>query len=225
MTADEPVVAKQGEPVVDARGVLTTGRTTTFDPEQSWVKGCRAKASGSSPDGERRRRMPEANLSTQSLAEFLERVSRDRPSPAAGSAAAVTAALGAALVGKAARLSGRHMDDAEQLAAEADDLRARALRLAEEDARAVANMSARVRPASEEAKVPADSTAGDTVDDAIAVPREIGEVAGTIAALARKLDAHGNPRLRADAVAAHRLADAAQQSADAIVRSNEGLQD
>ena len=169
--------------------------------------------------------MPETDLSTQSLAEFLERVSRDRPSPAAGSAAAVTAALGAALVGKAARLSHRQMDDAADLATRADELRVRALRLAEEDARAVADMSARVRPASEDSHVRADSTAGDAVGDAIAVPREIGEVAETIAALARRLDEHGNPRLRADAVAAHRLADAARQSAAAIVRSNEGLQD
>jgi formiminotetrahydrofolate cyclodeaminase len=166
--------------------------------------------------------MGERDLADQSLHDLLGLMASARPDPAAGSAAAVAAALGAALVGKAARLSHRHLD-AEGLADQADGLRMRAMELGEADARVVASMGAKVRPAShDDAR---GSVARGSVSDAIAVPREIGEVAAEVSRLAAYLGEHGNPRLHADAEAAHHLAEAATRTAEAIVRSNEGLLD
>ncbi|HEX2175027.1 MAG TPA: cyclodeaminase/cyclohydrolase family protein [Nocardioidaceae bacterium] len=167
--------------------------------------------------------MTKSELSTQTVQDLLAAVAAGQPAPAAGSAAAVTAALAAALAAKGARLSGRYLDDADRLVVRADELRTRALRLAEADADAIAAMGAAVRPASEDA--PHDSTARDTVDDAIAVPREIGVLAAEVGELAVRLGEQGNPRLQADAAAAGHLADAAARTAAAIVRSNEGLRD
>jgi len=137
----------------------------------------------------------------------LELMAAARPDPAAGTAAAVSVALAAALAGKTARLSGRHLGDAEEAAEEADALRRRALELAEADAEAVAAMGASGNPAPE----------------VIDVPTEIGEVATRVLGLASHLSEHGNPRLRADAEAAHHLAEAAARTTRAIARSNEGL--
>lgn len=165
--------------------------------------------------------MAEADLSAQTLHGLLEQMAAERPDPAAGTAAAIAAALAAALVGKAARLSRRHLDDADRLAEQADVLRGRAVRLGEADARAVASMGARARPASQDDAH--GRAARESVSDAIAVPREIGEVAADVDRLAARLGEHGNPRLHADAEAAHHLATAATRTVQAIVRSNEGL--
>lgn len=168
--------------------------------------------------------MAEPDLSDLTVRDLLESMSAShRPDPAAGTAAALAAAMAAALAGKAARLSRRHLDDADGLVAEADALRERALSLAMADASAVAAMGAAVQPASsDEAR---SRTARDSVADAIAVPRDIGELAADVKRLATHLGDHGNPRLRADAQAACHLADASAATADAIVRSNEGLLD
>ena len=119
--------------------------------------------------------MAEPDLSEQTLHGLLEQMAAERPDPAAGTAAAIAAALAAALVGKAARLSRRHLDDADRLAEQADVLRGRAVRLGEADARAVASMGAKARPASQDDAL--DRAARESVSDAIDVPREIGEVA------------------------------------------------
>lgn len=130
-----------------------------------------------------------------------------RPGPAAGSAAALATAAGAALLGKTARLSHRQLDDADALADAADALRARALALTAEDAAGVAETLS--------------SSAGGPADRS-AVPRQIGGVAAAVGQLAGRLAERGNPRLHADAVAAGHLAAAASATVDAIVRSNEG---
>jgi formiminotetrahydrofolate cyclodeaminase len=151
--------------------------------------------------------MTEGDLSGLPVHALLEQMASARPDPAAGSAAALSVALAAALVGKSARLSRRRLDDADRLAEQADALRVRALRLGQADAEAVASM---VRTG------PTEGT------DAIAVPQEIGEVAAEVDRLAAHLGEHGNPRLRADAQAAHHLAEAAARTSRAIVRSNRG---
>lgn len=149
-------------------------------------------------------------LTTQSLplADFLQRMSADRPAPAAGSAAAVTAGMAAALLGKAARLSRRQRDDADSLADSSDALRERALELAEADAAAVTAMF---------------SAGGTGPSDPSAVPREIAELAAQVAQLAARLSEHVNPRLHADAVAAQHLAEAARASINTVMRSNDLL--
>jgi methenyltetrahydrofolate cyclohydrolase len=137
----------------------------------------------------------------------LDLMAQARPAPAAGSAAALAVAIAAALIGKTARLSARHLAEAGELAREADDLRRRALGLAQADAEVVAAMT----------------TAGTPAPDAIDVPTEIGEVATRVQHLASHLGERGNPRLHADAEAAHHLAEATVRATRAIVRSNEEL--
>ncbi|MDQ4084993.1 MAG: cyclodeaminase/cyclohydrolase family protein, partial [Actinomycetota bacterium] len=80
--------------------------------------------------------MGEGEVSSRAVHALLDVMGSARPDPAAGSAAALTAALAAALVGKAARLSRRHLDDADALAERADALRRRALELGDADAEA-----------------------------------------------------------------------------------------
>lgn len=149
------------------------------------------------------------SLPGTTVAGLLERMSA-APAPAAGSAAAVTAGMAAALVGKAARRSRRHLDDADALARTADGLRERALVLAGDDVAAVTAM------VSSDAGLP---------PEAVAVPREIGGLAEEVAGLAERLCELGNPNLHADAVSARHLADAARAATDAILRSNLGPSD
>lgn len=151
----------------------------------------------------------EPALTDEPVRAVLERMSSRRPGPAAGSAAALAAAMGAALAGKTARLSLRQLSGAEALADVADTLRDRALTLAADDAAGVAATL---------------TSAADGPADPSAVPREIGEVADAVGRLADRLTEHGNPRLRADALAARHLATAARTMADHVVRSNEGTQ-
>jgi methenyltetrahydrofolate cyclohydrolase len=159
-------------------------------------------------------------LSEHTLQELLTAMAAGRPDPAAGSAAALGTAMGAALVAKAARLSQRHTDDAEAMAAHADELWQRGLHLAEADAAAIAVMGAEVRPASDPGEVAASRP---SLDDAITVPTEIRALAEEVVMLADTLHERGNPRLRVDADAARLLAAAAGRVATAIVRSNEDL--
>lgn len=149
-------------------------------------------------------------LTLQPVVAYLDLMSRGRPAPAAGSAAAINLGLGAALAGKTARLSGQHRADAEALAQAADAIRDRAVALAEADAEGV---SATI---SGEQSAPIDINA---------VPRQIAELAGELAELAERLAARCNPRLRADAVSAWCMADAASGVIDAILHSNDGSLD
>lgn len=137
---------------------------------------------------------------------FLERMS-SAPAPAAGSAAAVAVGMAAALVGKVARRSRRHLDDADSLARTSDGLRERALHLAGADAAAVTAMT---------------SSGTGVPPEAVAVPREIGDLAHEVAGLAARVREHGNPDLLADGVAAEHLAAAAGAATEAILTSNLG---
>lgn len=147
-----------------------------------------------------------ASWAGMSVEGFLARMSR-APAPAAGSAAAVAVGMAAALVGKAARRSRRHLDEADALAQTSDALRERALHLAGADAAAVTAM-----------------TSGGTGPpaEAVAVPREIGALATEVARLAARVREHGNPDLLADAVAAQHLVAAAGAATEAILTSNLG---
>ena len=115
--------------------------------------------------------------------------------------------MGAALAAKTLRLSAQLVTDAEAAAARADQLRTRALELAEADAESVRAML---------------SSVGDAVADPSAVPAEIGEVAKEVAEIADQLAEQGKPRLQADAAAVGHLAAAARAMTEAIVESNAG---
>jgi formiminotetrahydrofolate cyclodeaminase len=136
-----------------------------------------------------------------SIAQFLAAVGERTPAPASGSTLAVAAALAAALV----ELTARFSDDATALG-DALRQRERLLALADEDAEAYADF---MRTKTDAAR-----------ERTIAVPQEIADRAAEVAALARRLERDGNPRLVGDATAAWLLADAAGKGAARLVELN-----
>jgi methenyltetrahydrofolate cyclohydrolase len=152
------------------------------------------------------------------LGRFLELIASDRPAPGGGAAAAVTAALAAGLVAMVARFSERQVEDAAQMAAQADRLRARAVELADEDAQAYQNVLAAYRlPKDDEQRVDRIATA---LQRAAEVPLEIARIGAEGVTMARRLADAGNPNLRGDAVIAAQLAEAAVRGGVELVELN-----
>lgn len=120
-------------------------------------------------------------------------------------------AASAALLEKAARLSVKQWADAESAQAEAHRLRLSAEELVEHDLNAYLAYVAAVRSGRD-----VEAARRRTVE----VPLEIVGAAGAVVELAGRLAAHGNPRLRADAVAAAMLAHAAAETAAMLVEVN-----
>lgn len=141
------------------------------------------------------------------LRELLADTAGDDPVPAAGSTIAATATLAAALTAKVARRSRR--DDADELAARADTLRERLEHGITLDAAAYADLLA-TAPAERDRH------------SASHWPALVADVTSQIATLADGLAAAGNPNLRYDAEAAARLARAAGDVAELLVRANDG---
>ncbi|MDD7966446.1 cyclodeaminase/cyclohydrolase family protein [Actinomycetospora lemnae] len=128
------------------------------------------------------------------------------PGPAAGSTAAITASLAAGLATKVAKGAA----DREAVA-ELDALRARALRLADDDVEAFAGfLEARRKPGSGPAAAEA----------IIQVPADVVGLAVRVAELAALLAETGPDALTGDAVTAAFLAAAAAESAAALVGAN-----
>jgi formiminotetrahydrofolate cyclodeaminase len=147
--------------------------------------------------------------SSDALGGFLDELAAATPAPGAGAVAAVTVALGAALVEMAAGLSGSWEGSGETLAA-AHALRERVARLAQADADAYGEFLA-------------------THDDAarariVAVPLEVAACAAEVASLAASLAEHGNPNLRGEALAAAHAASAGATIAARLVELNVGGQ-
>src|SRR5581483_3573764 len=158
------------------------------------------------------------DFGADSLAAFLERVASDEPAPGGGAAAAVSAALAAGLVAMAARLSSRHLDEPETVIAEADRLRAEALRLATQDAEAYGDVLAAYRLGKDAAGRSARIKLA--LERATEVPLAIARVGAALASLASLMSTQGNPNLRGDAFVAVVLADAATTGAARLVELN-----
>ena len=140
--------------------------------------------------------------------------------PGGGSALAFTVAMAAAVVRMAARASAESWDEAAGVAAQADVLRARAAPLAQVDADAYDRALA-VRDGA--ASLPADKRdweIGKAFADAAEAPLEIARAAADVAELAAWVAASGEPRVRADAIAAATLAAAAARAAVTLVEVN-----
>lgn len=138
------------------------------------------------------------------MTSFLDEVAARTPAPGGGAVAAMAAASAAALVSMAARFNG-----SEELATAADELRARLVQLASDDAAAYTAVLATRGAAREEAlRVATD------------IPREIALVAAEVAVLAHGLVSNGNPRLVGDARVAELLAEAAGKAAGVLVEIN-----
>ena len=161
-----------------------------------------------------------------SVGAFLDALAAGAPAPAGGSAAALVLAQAAALCAKSARLSGRQLtaSRAAELTAEAEQIRATAASLIDEDPRAyqaVIEQSRRIgeRRAERSAARRSDGMAA-ALSAAADVPMRIVELATSVAALAAVLARDGKPALRGDAIAAGLLARAAARAAAALVSIN-----
>ncbi|HEY7197324.1 MAG TPA: cyclodeaminase/cyclohydrolase family protein [Gaiellaceae bacterium] len=154
----------------------------------------------------------------KSLTRFLEEVAARTSAPGGGSVSAVAVGMAAALAAMAARFSDKRLDDAEDVAAQADAIRAEVLPLAQADADAYAAVLAAYRlPKDDPGR---DEAVASASEDAAEIPLRIAEQAAAVGAIAARLAEEGNPNLNGDAIAAALLASAAAQACANLVRIN-----
>ncbi len=144
--------------------------------------------------------------SATSCQSYLDALGARTPAPASGSGAAVTGGIAAALAELAARFS-----DEPEIVGRLEELRARLLRLADEDAAAY---TAFMRTKSAEDR-----------ERTIDVPLEIAESAAEVARLASAVAEGGNPRVAGDAEAGYLLAGAVARVGARLVEINLGGKD
>ena len=145
------------------------------------------------------------------MGRLLDAIASKEPAPASGSASAAVVATAAALLEKCARMSARTWSGSAEAHGQAHSLRLRAEELVEEDVDAYLAYVSATRSGTS-----LDSAHARTVD----VPLEVVRTAAGASELADRFAAHGNPRLRADAVAAAILAGAVAQTAAMLIREN-----
>jgi formiminotetrahydrofolate cyclodeaminase len=149
------------------------------------------------------------------VAEWLDELARSRGAPGGGSMLGIAVATAASVLAMAARVS-----EDGGLAAQADALRARSAPLAQRDADTY-DAALAVRDATEALRPDRrDWEIGQAFARAAEPPLEIARVAADITELAAQLAAAGDPRVRADAVAAAALAAGAARGAVALVTVN-----
>jgi formiminotetrahydrofolate cyclodeaminase len=152
--------------------------------------------------------------------ELLAKLARGTRVPGAGPAAALVTAIGAALAAMAARSSVDSWADARAAVAQAESLRARAGRLAEEDAEALEAFLAAREATAEPRREARDFTIGQALDRAADVPLAIAEAACDVAQLAAHVVDHCEGDVRADAASAAALALGAARAAAHLVEVN-----
>jgi len=155
---------------------------------------------------------------SDSLAAFLDELEAPAPSPCGGSAAAVAAAMGAALVTMVARAS-TAWPDAAGVATQARALRSRLVALADEDAEAFGAVLVAMRESTGSPEQ-RDFALGTALLRAAEVPLRIAESSADVAELAAQTAVEGSAHLRADASAAAALAEAATHAAAHLVDIN-----
>jgi formiminotetrahydrofolate cyclodeaminase len=152
------------------------------------------------------------------LGELLEEVSSPEPMPGAGYCAAVALEMAAGLVAMAARASRADWGEGRGAAAQATTLRERIAPLAERNLDAYREAVTLLGGA--------ESTGDESLRDALAraagVPLEIAEVAVDVVTLAAVVAERGDQAMRADAVSAALLAEAAARAAATLVEVNLG---
>ena len=152
-------------------------------------------------------------LREQPLASFLDEVGSATPVPGGGTSAALTLALGAALLEMAAGLA----NDAGA-ASRASALRAQAVELAELELSSYA-------PVLEAARLPRDDPSRgtrleETLLEASRTPLGIAERAAEAAELGARVARGSSPSVRGDALTGTLLAEAAAAAAAALVQIN-----
>jgi formiminotetrahydrofolate cyclodeaminase len=143
--------------------------------------------------------------------ELAELISSGDAAPASGWVAAVSAALGAALVAKAAARS-ESWSDGSGIRAQAIDLRDRLLALAGQDVRAYETALGALERR--------DSGLARALAAAADVPLALAEAAADVALLAAEAAEHADGHSRADAAAATALAAGSARAAAKLVAVN-----
>jgi methenyltetrahydrofolate cyclohydrolase len=144
---------------------------------------------------------------------FVDALSAATPDPGGGAAAALAVTFAAGLCVMTARLSGRQLPAAEEMADRARLLRDRAAPLAQADVEAYRAVIAAFR-------APGRAGAAAALSAACTVPMEVARIGAEVAAVAAAVAAGGNPNVRGDAVTAALLAASGAQAAAALVRIN-----
>jgi formiminotetrahydrofolate cyclodeaminase len=152
-------------------------------------------------------------------AELLDELSSP-VAPAGGSALAFAVAMAAAVVRMAARASKDSWGAAGAVTAQAEALRARAAPLAQLDADVLDSALAVRDGATALPPEKRDWEIGKAFAAAAEPPLEIARTAADVAELAAEVALLGDPRVRADAIAAGILAAAAARAAVTIVQVN-----
>lgn len=166
------------------------------------------------------------------IGDFLERLAAKVPAPGGGAAAALQAAQAAALLAMVGRYSQSpkylsHAKTIERIVDEADERRAEALQLAEEDAAAFQAVSQAYRlPAeTDEEKVTRQQAVQAALVEAARPPAAVVANATRLIDLAEELLQIGNPNLLTDVAAAAASASAAAITARVNVEVNLGRPD
>jgi formiminotetrahydrofolate cyclodeaminase len=153
--------------------------------------------------------------------EFLDELASGDRTPGGGSVAALATALAAGLLATIARASdAADWADARGIAAQAESLRERAARLAEENAREYGAALGAWAESGAEAGARRDFALGQAFARAAEPPLQIAEAAADVAQLAALVARDGDPSLRADAATAAALAAAAARAAAELVAVN-----
>jgi formiminotetrahydrofolate cyclodeaminase len=153
------------------------------------------------------------------VGEFLGQLAGPEPAPSGGGAAALAVSMAAGLCAMTARLSARQLTGAEDLATAAQRTADRAASLIQADADSYAAVIDAQRRKHDD-----DQTRRREIAAALAaaadVPMEIVELAVSVARLAARLAADGNPNLRGDAITGALLAEAGARAAAILVGIN-----
>jgi formiminotetrahydrofolate cyclodeaminase len=160
-------------------------------------------------------------LTGLSLPALLEELAAPREVPGAGSALAVALAAAAAVVQMAARLSPESWADAAGVAAQAEALRERAVRLADEDAEAY-RQALEARAAADETARPEqrDWALGRVTAAAAEPPLALARLAADLTALCASAGSRVELRVHADVAAAAALAAGVARGARELVATN-----
>ena len=160
-----------------------------------------------------------SELSDARLRDFLDAVASDR-TPGGGAVAGIAVAMSAALIEMAARTSAAEWAEAAGAAAQAASLRARVIRLSNENANAYREALGLLAAREELPSDQRDAAIGSALVQAARAPLRIAEAAADAAALGALVADRGDQSVRADAVVATLLGDAAARAAANLVEIN-----
>lgn len=154
-----------------------------------------------------------------SLQGLLDEIAGPSPAPGAGAVAGIVIAMAAGLIASAARRS-PDWPAARGVAAQAEALRARVERLAEENEAAYLAARALIEGASSGGGRTTDAAMGKALDTAAELPLAIAEAAYDVVLIGAETAAHAAPGGAEDAAAAAVLAEAAAHAAAGLIAAN-----